>query len=66
VHFLMEVDMPAAMQQALDRNVDAMRSEMREARIRYVTANAEPGQIEIRFQDAAERDRAHDLLATQL
>ncbi|HHO81842.1 MAG TPA: protein translocase subunit SecD, partial [Halothiobacillus sp.] len=41
VHFLMEVDMPAAMQQALDRNVDAMRSEMREARIRYVTANAE-------------------------
>ncbi|HHO70021.1 MAG TPA: protein translocase subunit SecD [Halothiobacillus sp.] len=63
VHFLLEVDMPAAMQQALDRNVDAMRSEMREARIRYVTANAEPGQIAIRFQDAAERDRAHDLLS---
>jgi len=63
VHFLMEVDMPAAIQQALDRNVDAMRTEMREARIRYVTANAEPGQIEIRFQNPDERDRAEALLS---
>ncbi|MGC9457733.1 MAG: protein translocase subunit SecD [Halothiobacillaceae bacterium] len=65
VHFLMEVDMPAAIEQALERNVDAMRTDMREARVRYLTANAEDGQIEIRFRDAEARDAAQELLSGQ-
>ncbi|MFP4294511.1 MAG: protein translocase subunit SecD [Halothiobacillaceae bacterium] len=63
VHFLMEVDMPAAIAQALERNVDSMRSDMREARIRYLTANAEDGQIEIRFRDVEARDEGEAMLS---
>ena len=60
VHFLMEIDMDAAIAQAVERYVGDVRTELREQRIRYLTINASDGQVEVRFRDAEERDKARD------
>ncbi|MBD3815342.1 MAG: protein translocase subunit SecD [Halothiobacillus sp.] len=59
VHFLMQVDMQAAIKTALERRVDGMRGDLRKANIRYVAADVENGnEIALRFPDAAARDAA--------
>ncbi len=56
VHFLMEVDMDAAVAQTEERYVNDIRMLLREERIRYLTANrVNGGGIEIGFR--AEEDR---------
>ena len=57
VHFLMEVDMDAAIAKALDRSAGEIRSYLREEKVRYRTVNARDQALEVRFADAAERDR---------
>jgi len=65
VHFLMQVDMKAAIKTALERRVDGMRADMRKDRIRYVTADVVDGnEIQIRFADAKVRDAAISKLET--
>ncbi|OZB36946.1 MAG: protein translocase subunit SecD [Halothiobacillus sp. 14-56-357] len=59
VHFLMQIDMQAAIKTALERRVDGMRGDLRKANIRYVAADVENGnEIALRFPDAAARDAA--------
>ncbi|HQS02587.1 MAG: protein translocase subunit SecD [Halothiobacillus sp. 24-54-40] len=59
VHFLMQIDMQAAIKTALERRVDGMRGDLREANIRYISADVDNGtQIALRFPDAAARDAA--------
>ncbi|OZB77588.1 MAG: protein translocase subunit SecD, partial [Halothiobacillus sp. 13-55-253] len=59
VHFLMQIDMQAAIKTALERRVDGMRGDLRQANIRYVAADVENGdEIALRFPDAAARDAA--------
>ncbi|QKT02728.1 protein translocase subunit SecD [Ectothiorhodospiraceae bacterium 2226] len=58
VHFLLEVDMEAAVHQALERYVNTFRSMLRDQRIRYLSVAREGGAVEIGFRDAAERERA--------
>lgn len=56
VHFLMEVDMDAAVAQAEERYVNDIRMLLREERIRYLTANrVSGGGIEVGFR--ADEDR---------
>ena len=63
VHFLMEVDMSAAMEKAEERYVSDLRGRMRSDDIRYKTIVQHPnGGILIRFRDVAERDKAAALL----
>lgn len=59
VHFLMEVDMVAAMRQAEERYVSDLRSILRGEKVRYLTiARAGSGHaIEVKFRSAAERDK---------
>lgn len=64
VHFLMQIDMQAAIKTALERRVDGMRGDMRQANIRYVAADVEnDNEIALRFPDAAAREAALKSLA---
>ncbi|MCI0400036.1 MAG: protein translocase subunit SecD [Gammaproteobacteria bacterium] len=59
VHFLMEVDMNAAVRQAEERYISDIRPLLRDKKIRYKTITREDrGGIQIRFQDAQTRAEA--------
>jgi preprotein translocase subunit SecD len=62
VHFLLEVDMEAAVTGALEQNMSDLRRYMRENDIRYRGISVEDEGIRMRFPDAAERERAADAL----
>jgi preprotein translocase subunit SecD len=67
VHFLMQVDMPAALKKAEERYVDDLRSTMREKKVRYLTVNRlDRGGLEIRFREVAERDKAREVIRRTL
>ncbi len=63
VHFLMEVDMEAAIAKAEERYISDLRSDLRENKIRYKTiTNAKEGGLLLRFRDANERDNGQQLI----
>ena len=64
VHFLMEVDMDAAIARAEDRYMSDLRGQLRADKVRYrtITRAGEAGLL-IRFRDDNERDRGLELLA---
>lgn len=64
VHFLMEVDMVAALRQAGERYVSDLRSILRGEKVRYLTIArvASGNAVEIKFRDIAERDEAQTLI----
>ena len=62
VHFLMEVDMEAAIEKSLERFSSEMRTFMREEKIRYKAVQATSDKISIRFASAEARDNGRLLL----
>ena len=59
VHFLMEVDMPAAVAQAEERYTGDVRTLLRDARVRYRSVSRDPrGGIQVRLRTAEARDDA--------
>ena len=67
VHFLMQVDMAAVLKKAEESYVDDMRRVMREKKVQYLTVTRfDRGGVEIRFRDAAERDKGRDILRKEL
>ena len=67
VHFLMQVDMAAVLKKAEESYVDDMRRALREKKVQYLTVTRfDRGGIEIRFRDAAERDKGRDVLRKEL
>jgi preprotein translocase subunit SecD len=63
VHFLMEVDMEAAVRRAEDRYVDELRVALRDERIRYLgIRRGDDGVVELRFRDDDDRARARRLI----
>ncbi|UCH52420.1 MAG: protein translocase subunit SecD, partial [Pseudomonadota bacterium] len=66
VHFLMQVDMRSFLRKLEDSYADDMRRLMRENKVRYLTVTRGEGGVEIRFRDAAERDKARDVLKKEL
>ncbi|MDZ7828239.1 MAG: protein translocase subunit SecD [Halofilum sp. (in: g-proteobacteria)] len=62
VHFLLEVDMAAALDAALEQKVGDIRRVLREQEIRYRGVTLDSGTIRVRFIDEADRDAAMDLL----
>lgn len=65
VHFLMEVDMDAAVKQAEERYVGDFRSLLRDKKLRYLTIARTPSGVELKFRSAEERDKARDLIRDQ-
>ncbi len=62
VHFLMEVDMDAAVRQALERYVDELRALLRSEKVRYLTISREGEAVKLRFRSAEARERAIRLI----
>lgn len=58
VHFLMQVDMKAALTRKMDGVAGDIRSALREKRIPYSGVSREGNVVQVRFRDAAARDKA--------
>ena len=58
VHFLMQVDMKAALEKAVERYAGDIRTQLREKRIAYIGISSEGQTVQIRFKNAEERDKA--------
>ncbi len=58
VHFLLEVDMEAAIEQAEERFVEDIRSFLRDERLRYMGITRGPEGIRVRFREVSERDES--------
>ncbi|TQV65091.1 MAG: protein translocase subunit SecD [Halothiobacillaceae bacterium] len=65
VHFLMEVDMDAALKQLRERTVEDMRGFLRGEKLRYLTVGLEGEDLLVRFADEAERDAAQKAIGRQ-
>ncbi len=63
VHFLMEVDIEAVVEQTLARYRDEFRRELREADIRYGDITLAETGVVMEFADAARRDAAREVLS---
>ena len=64
VHFLMQVDIDAVLEQTLARYRDEFRRLLREADIRYTDVAVAPSRVALAFADAATRDAARSALET--
>jgi len=62
VHFLLQVDMKAAMAKRLESLAGDLRSQLRDKDIRHGGIAREGDTLRIRFRDAATRDRARELV----
>ncbi|MCE9683966.1 protein translocase subunit SecD [Halomonas alkalisoli] len=65
VHFLLEVDMDAALEQRLEVNASAMREQLRSERIRYRGTEIEGRTLTITFANEEDRDTARRLIARE-
>lgn len=63
VHFLLEVDMDAALTQRLEVNASAMRELLRSERIRYRNTTVEGRSLAIDFASSEDRDTARRLIS---
>ncbi len=63
VHFLLEVDMDAALTQRLEVNASAMRELLRSERIRYRNTDVEGRSLSIDFASTEDRDKARRLIS---
>jgi len=62
VHFLLEVDMVAAIHQAAERYVGDLRTLLREEKVRYLTIEREGDTVAVKFRDAETRDAAREVI----
>ncbi|MEZ9421023.1 protein translocase subunit SecD [Vibrio breoganii] len=65
VHFLMEVDMDAAMDKLIAQQEEAFRSELREDRIRYRAIRAGKDSVEVILRDAEQLAQAETTLKSK-
>jgi len=65
VHFLMEVDMAAAVRQSEENYVTEVRSLLRKARVRYLTVTRGTGGVRVKFANDETRDLARQLLGKE-
>jgi preprotein translocase subunit SecD len=62
VHFLLEIDMPAAIKQAGERYNNDIRSALRAAKIRYKSVSRSAGMIKVKLKNVADKNAAEDLV----
>jgi preprotein translocase subunit SecD len=63
VHFLLQVDMQAALEKAADRYLTDIRSLLREKKVLYAGIAREGQSVAVRFRDPAERPRAAEAIS---
>ncbi len=64
VHFLLQVDMQAAITKRLDSVASDLRTTLRDKNVRHLGVTRQGDTLRVRFSDPAMRDRARDLIAT--
>lgn len=62
VHFLLEVDMEAALTQAVERYTGDIRSLLRSEKIRYVSVSRKGGSIKVKFKDNKTLEKAEKVI----
>ncbi|WP_295541846.1 protein translocase subunit SecD [uncultured Thiohalocapsa sp.] len=62
IHVLIDVDMDAAVDQALERYTGDFRTELRKQKVRYLTITRDQGRIAVRFRDETARDEAQQII----
>ncbi len=65
IHVLIDVDMDAALEKAAELQVSNVRNFLRGEKIRYLTVKADGMAVEVRFKDAALRDKGQELAAEE-
>ncbi len=65
VHFLMEVDMEAAIEKSLERAGSELRTFLREEKVRYRAVQSDAEKISIRFTSSEDREEARQLLEVE-
>ncbi|MBD3610040.1 MAG: protein translocase subunit SecD [Gammaproteobacteria bacterium] len=65
VHLLMEVDMQAAVETAMERYVGELRTAMRSEKIRGVRVSRDADKVSLQYRNIADRDRAAEAIAEQ-
>ncbi|MDO9372623.1 MAG: protein translocase subunit SecD [Gammaproteobacteria bacterium] len=65
VHFLMEVDMDAAVGQAEERYVSDVRTLLRDKKLRYLSIARGTQGLEFKFRSKDERDKARDVVRNE-
>jgi len=63
VHFLLQVDMPRALEKAADRYQGDLRTLLREKKVRYGGISRDKDVVVLRFREAALRDEARKIIA---
>jgi len=63
VHFLLEVDMDAAVKQRLDATASAIRADLRDERIRYRGTSVDDNALHLEFANSEDRDAARDQIS---
>ena len=66
VHFLMQVDMEAAIKQAQERYAEDIRTLLRESKIQYTSVDRNNEVIEVKFADAASTAQAESTLKREV
>jgi len=66
VHFLLQVDMQAAITKRLESLAGDLRSQLRERNIRHGGITREGQTLRVRFRDAATRDKAREVILSNL
>jgi preprotein translocase subunit SecD len=66
VHFMMQVDMEAAIKQAEERYAEDIRSLLREGKIRYLSVDRENQAIQIKFPDSATLGQAESTIKREI
>ena len=66
VHFLLQVDMPAALAKRAESLAGDVRSQLRDKNVRHAGVAREVNNIVIRFRDAETREKARAIIAEQL
>jgi preprotein translocase subunit SecD len=62
VYFLMEVDIDAALQKSIDGYTSGLRTQLREAKIRYASIRAEKKGVHLVFRNAEDRQAADEVI----
>ena len=66
VHFMLQVDMDAAIQQAQERYAEDIRVLLRENKIRYLQVERDKSLIQVKFQDNATLGQGRDVIKKEL
>ena len=62
VHFLMEVDMVAAVDKALERYSSDLRTVLRKEKVRYVSIRVRDDQLVVKFRNAEDREQGTEII----